>query len=390
MKSYINILPVSFTFLIILCCAENQTPSSISGKVVDNNYNGKIWLKKRKLPKVEFVLIDSLIVDEDGKFEFDASILDPGYYQIFYEDSVNSASAPILWEDGTAHVTIKIDTSYFGNGKNKVKVRKIAVNGANANLLLDKYFDTNKMYYQNYTSSVKKQITKLSEDLDIESLEKLDSLNDLLRKYEELRRNELDNLVLDNMGTSIAVFQTMSQWDETDFKFIDTIVNRFKNQKPNSFITSHIIKKAEELKTKSLINKDAITFTLKNQESQLVSLNQYINKKTILIDFWASWCGPCLKEIPAYKKIYNEFRDDGFEIISISTDKNVEKWKKSSSDNQIPWVNLIDSPVINPTVAHSYKISELPTNYLIDMEGKIIRKNISFPELANYLRLIRK
>ena len=95
-------------------------------------------------------------------------------------------------------------------------------------------------------------------------------------------------------------------------------------------------------------------------------------KQYILIDFWASWCAPCRKEIPTLKRLYAEYAEKGFEIVSISIDKKEADWSKALEDEQMPWINYMD----NNGIAKLYKVKSVPTMYLIDQNGVLIAENL--------------
>jgi peroxiredoxin len=99
-----------------------------------------------------------------------------------------------------------------------------------------------------------------------------------------------------------------------------------------------------------------------------------IDRKLILLDFWASGCGLCRLENRAYPKIYEEFKDKGFEIVSVSVDQSKERLKKAMNEDKINWISLWDE---NRDVYRDlYQIRALPTSYLI-YNGKIVAKNIT-------------
>ena len=187
------------------------------------------------------------------------------------------------------------------------------------------------------------------------------------------------------MGTSIAIYQTMNEWDNADFSLLDEILVRFQNKAPQSFILPFIVEKVAYLKKTSLLNKPPNFFTLVNDKSVEVNLRDLVGKKTILIDFWASWCGPCRNEMPVYKTIYEKYRLKDFEILSISTDRSKEDWFKALGVLQLPWINVIDMPGTS-SVAKTYGIVSLPTNFLIDKSGIVIKKDITSADLENYLK----
>ena len=100
-----------------------------------------------------------------------------------------------------------------------------------------------------------------------------------------------------------------------------------------------------------------------------------------MIDFWASWCKPCLIEIPNLKKLYELYAAKGFQIISISIDKKEKEWQKALDEEQLSWPNFLD----NGEVASLYKVKFIPTMYLIDEQGTIVCENLKGEELSNKL-----
>ena len=125
-------------------------------------------------------------------------------------------------------------------------------------------------------------------------------------------------------------------------------------------------------------------FSLPDVNGQIVNTKDLRNK-IVLIDFWASWCGPCRKKHPKMKKIYDNYKNDGFEIIGVSTDTNIENWKKAIATDNLDWINVNENKRFNGKVASRYNVRALPTTYLIDRTGVIIDKDISLEELKNYL-----
>ena len=119
-------------------------------------------------------------------------------------------------------------------------------------------------------------------------------------------------------------------------------------------------------------------FTLKGKDGKDVTLASLRNgKKYVLIDFWASWCNPCRKEIPNLKKLYAQYADKGFQIVSISIDKKRADWEKALAEEQLPWPNFLDET----GVAGQYKVKFVPTMYLLDAQGVLVAENLRGEEL---------
>lgn len=104
-------------------------------------------------------------------------------------------------------------------------------------------------------------------------------------------------------------------------------------------------------------------------------------KKLVLIDFWASWCGPCRQENPNVVRVYNKYKSQGFDIIAVSLDGNKESWLKGIKADGLPWLHVSDLGGWRNEVAQQYDIKEVPQNFLLDAQGVILAKNLHGEEL---------
>jgi len=112
--------------------------------------------------------------------------------------------------------------------------------------------------------------------------------------------------------------------------------------------------------------------------------------KYVLVEFWASWCPPCREESPTLVRLYNQYKDKGFTILSISIDKNTTMWKNALRQNGYIWRNVCDLNGYGGPTAVLYTVTAIPTSFLLDKDGKIIAKNLRGKELESELgELIR-
>ena len=117
----------------------------------------------------------------------------------------------------------------------------------------------------------------------------------------------------------------------------------------------------------------AINFTLPDLNGKEVSLSSY-KGKYVLVDFWASWCGPCRGENPAVVAAYQKYKDKGFDILGVSLDSNKDKWKQAVEKDNLTWTHVSDLKGWQSDVAHKYGVTSIPFNVLLDKDGKIVAK----------------
>lgn len=308
--------------------AQTSQKVNLSGSV-DNLKIEKVYLQKYE--NKTYVTIDSSEI-KDGRFSFSKSIVLPEIYGLSFTSNVDNPFTSYLVFLDNGNINVKLDS--IDDFKNTI------VDGSKEQLL-----------YENL----------LNDSVDIK---------DVARKHPK-------------SIAALYIFYRYYSYKMSPSDIRSTIALFDKSLQTSTYAKAmyDLAKTISEVDTDKQAP-DFIAFTSNNEEVHPLTLAK---RKYLLIDFWASWCPPCRKENPNLVKTYAEFKNKGFSIVSISLDSSVELWKKAISKDNLEWTQLIDRKAWNGDGIKKYGIRLIPSNFLIDSNGKIIAKNLKGENLRNVL-----
>lgn len=137
------------------------------------------------------------------------------------------------------------------------------------------------------------------------------------------------------------------------------------------------------------VGQKSIEITQPSPEGTNISLSS-LKGKIVLVDFWASWCRPCREYNPVLVNIYNKYKSKGFEIYSVSLDKDLRKWKSAIAKDKLSWIHVSDLKGWDSKPAMDYGVDAIPASVLLDKEGNIIAVNAEGDELDKKLKELLK
>ncbi|MFB3388114.1 TlpA family protein disulfide reductase [Flavobacterium sp. LAR06] len=201
----------------------------------------------------------------------------------------------------------------------------------------------------------------------LENTKDQNAINQLKLDFDFARKHPNSMSALRLIRVSVGRFVGMN--------FYDTFVEVYQNFSPEIKTSQEGKEMAEKLKyfNQSKVGSIAPKFTLIDMNGKTVSLDDF-KGKYVLIDFWASWCGPCREELPYIKELYKKYHNQGFEIISVAKDDKTESWKKAIVNENIESWNHLFATKDNSTIITDYFVNGIPHKLLIDKNGLIIGK----------------
>ena len=178
-------------------------------------------------------------------------------------------------------------------------------------------------------------------------------------------------------ASQLAAYRSVAEVFDDDFVAA--------NLNPTIELLSNILVTSEN-DAKLIPGQKVPEFTLANYDGEDVSLFGLLGEKDmVLIDFWASWCGPCIADFPELKKLHAAYTDEDFEILGVSIDSTDEEWKGGVDEHELPWINLGEIKGWEGPIATMYGVNAIPKGFLVDSQGCIYKKNIRPAALKEFL-----
>ena len=193
------------------------------------------------------------------------------------------------------------------------------------------------------------------------------------RAYLEAALAKLEKGGLTHKLALSGVAATLKQKNNGNFVYFgELFVDAFKDSDPSAAATM----KAQIGQMKSfVVGGQAPDFTQKTPDGAEMSLSD-LRGKIVLVDFWASWCGPCRRENPNVVRMYNKYKDKGFDILGVSLDKTQDRWLQAIEQDGLEWHHVSDLKGWSNEVAQAYGVRSIPHTILLDQEGRIIARNL--------------
>jgi peroxiredoxin len=346
---------------------------TVQGNVANFNAPAKVYIQYRKEGKT---VIDSTVL-KDGKFSFtgDAAAMPMSGYILFNEKGTGMNSSrdyhAVFFEQGTINVTTAD------------KMANATVTGTKTNKESEQYRLAMKPVNEAYTALEAKQKAATEEQQKSPAFIKQGKLDEKAIEEQEKALNK--QFITQNPDSYISLNALQSYAYSADYVDIAPLYEGLSANIKASTGGKAFAEILPKLKAVAL-GAIAPEFAEADTAGKMVSLSSF-RGKYVLIDFWASWCGPCRHENPNVVKAFNQYKDKNFTILGVSLDRPDAKkaWLAAIKKDGLNWTQVSDLQFWKSKTADMYGVRAIPQNFLINPDGKIIGKNLRGEDLNEKL-----
>ena len=329
------------------------------------------------------VVIAKGLTDEKGDFSLQGAIKGMGVYQLRIEEQLQQNQEPrIIAMTLVPNDTVNIKAQF--NAFNQTPV----FSGTEWAEPLNGYMRELKKFVD-WQKSVKNPRQYQQSEITKMVLDNKEPMDDYIIKTIKKDPSNPANMLL---MTNLMPMMGYENYDVKHLKVLQSVHKAFEERYPEHPMTKNIGAQVAQVETgynehvEFSQNKVAPEIALPNPDGEIIKLSD-LRGKYVLIDFWASWCGPCRKENPNVVRLYNKYKDENFTIYSVSLDKDKKRWEMAIKADGLIWDNHVsDLKYWQSEVVPKYKIQGIPHTVLIDPEGKIIETKLRGAALEQKLK----